>query len=222
MSRNQDVVDALVLAEILTTRLCHDLAGHVSALTSAVEVLRDDPIPDPEALDLANDAGIALVNRLRLARSAWGRVGGPMAVDELRALAEALPHRGVRMALDGVDDSGSFAPAAARLTLNVLLLAAEALPLGGIVEACGQPQQDLVVRIRGPQAAWPAGFASMLTDPAAAVGSLRQTDVVAATRSLQASFTALIAHATGQRVSLLLGPRPEAAPPLLINLAPLH
>ena len=35
---------------------------------------------------------------------------------------------------------------------------------GGIIEAAGQPDQDIVVRIRGPRAAWPGGLAAMLAD----------------------------------------------------------
>lgn len=216
-------MDALLLAETLATRLCHDLSGELNALTGAMEVLREEPSPDPEALDLANDAGVALVRRLRLARAAWGQVAAPMAVAEWRMLAQGLPHRGVRMELGGVDDTASFTPAAARLSLNVLLLAAEALPGGGVVDATGHPLQDMVVRIRGPRAAWPTGLAGMLADPCAAVELLRQYDTPAtATRALQAPLTALIAHAAGLRVSMLLGPNTEMAPPLLVSLAPLH
>ena len=215
-------MDALFLAETLATRLCHDLAGQVNALIGAVEVLRDDPDPDPEAIDLANDAGESLVHRLRLARAAWGRVEGPMGMDEWRTLVAGMARRGVRMDLDGMSATGSFAPAAAQLTLNVLLLASESLPAGGVIEVAGQPGQEFVVRISGPRAAWPPGFAGMIADPDEAVECLRRTDMVAAARGLQASLTTLIAHATGQRISLLLAPQMEDAPPLLIGLAPLN
>ncbi|MCC6718406.1 MAG: hypothetical protein IT555_11030 [Acetobacteraceae bacterium] len=213
-------VDALFLAEVLATRMCHDLAGQVNALVGAVEVMRDEPAPDPEAISLASDASDSLVRHLRLARVAWGRGGMAMGVEEWRGLVDFMPRRGVRIDLSGLPQAGSFAPAAARLSLNVLLMASECLPGGGVIEVAGQPDHDLLVRIRGPRAAWPAGLSGMLADPALAVCSLREADAMSAARALQAPLTALIAHATGQRISLLFGPRDEEAPPLLVGLAP--
>jgi histidine phosphotransferase ChpT len=222
MRRQEDALEALVLAEILTTRLCHDLSGQVNALTGAVEELQEGSAPDPEALGLANEAGTALVQRLRLARAAWGVASGPMSVEECRRLADCIPRRGVRLDLDGMSGAASFAPSAARLTLNVLMLAAECLPGGGVIEVHGQPELDLLVRIQGPRAAWPPGLAAMIGDSSAAMEMLRQSDPLTGARSMQAPLTALIAHATGQRISMLLGPNAEPAPPLLISLAPLH
>jgi histidine phosphotransferase ChpT len=218
MSRHHDPMDGLLLAETLAVRLCHDLSGQVNALTGCMEILREEA--DPEALALAGDAADMLARRLRLARAAWGRTGGPMSVAEWRQLAEALARRNVVFALDEVDPTEHFAPAAARLTLNLLILAAESLPAGGVIEVAGQPGQDLMVRISGPRAAWPAGLAGMLADPDLAWESLRQADPTMASRALQAPLTALIAHAEGLRISMLMGPQAEAAPPLLVTLAP--
>lgn len=222
MNVQQDSRDLLFLAETLATRLCHDLSGQVNAIAGAAEELRDTSPPDRDAIDLANDAAEALVSRLRLARAAWGRLGGPMGVDEWRALAAIMPRRGVKLDLDGVAGDGFFAPAAARLGLNVLLLATEALPAGGVVEVAGQPDQDIVVRIHGPRAAWPTGLAGMIADPAAAIEVLRRADGVAAARTMQAPLTVLMAHTSGQRISLLMGPQAEAAPPLLVAFAATH
>ncbi len=221
MRKQQEPMDALLLAETLAARLCHDLSGPVNALVGAVEILRDEPNPDADVIGLANDAGEALVRRLRLARAAWGRGGGAMGMDEWRALVEGMPRRGVRIDLDGVSTTGFFAPAAARLMLNVMLLATESLPAGGVVQVAGQPEQDFIVRIHGPRAGWPPGFTGMLANPAAALEWLRDPDLMAAERTLQAALTALIAHATDLRISLLLAARTEDAPPLLVRLAPM-
>ena len=220
MTGLNDSVDALFLAEALTTRLCHDLAGQVNALVGAVEVMRDEPTPDPEAVSLATDASDSLVRHLRLARAAWGHGGEAMGVEEWYGLVNGMPRRGVRMDLAGVAQSGWFAPAAARLSLNVLLMASECLPGGGVIEVAGQADQDLLVRIRGPRAAWPVGLPAMLADPALAVCFLREADAITAARGLQAPLTILIAHATGHRISLLFGPNSESAPPLLVGLTP--
>jgi histidine phosphotransferase ChpT len=222
MRRQDDVVDTLTLSEILATRLCHDLSSQANVLASAIEELQESSSSDPEALGLAAEASAALVNRLRLARAAWGASAASMSVAEFRQICATIPRRNVRMDLDGLDAGLNFAPAGARLALNVLMLAAECLPGGGVVEMHGQPQLDLVVRIAGPKAAWPTGLAGMIADPSAALEGLRLCDHVAAARLLQAPLTALIAHATGQRIRMLLGPLPEPAPPLLLGLSQLH
>ena len=214
----QDSVSTLFLAEVLAMRLCHDLSGQMNALAGAIEELRDTEAPDRDTIELASDASASLVHRLRLARAAWGRSDSPMAVDEWRELVEVMPRRGVALDLDGVNENGIFAPAAARLALNVMLLATESLPAGGTVRVAGEPDQDLLVRIQGPRAAWPAGFAAMMADPAEAIDHLGRNEGVTAARMLQASLTALIAHATGQRLSFLLGPAADSAPPLLVAL----
>lgn len=220
VSRRHDPVDPLLLAETLAVRLCHDLSGQVNALTAAIEVLNDESGADPEALALASDAGALLARRLRLARAAWGRTGGPLSVAEWRDLAGALVRRGIAFDLDGVDDTGHFGPGAGRLALNLLILAAEALPAGGVIEVVGHPAHDIMLRIQGPRAAWPAGFAGMLADADAAWDSLRAADRALAAKALQAPLTVLIAQAEGLRISLLMGPAAEAAPPLLVTLAP--
>lgn len=221
MSRRHESQDALLLAETLAMRLCHDIAGQVNAITGAIEVLSDEDGADPEALALAGEAGTLLARRVRLARTAWGPAGAAMGLDEWRGLLEGLPRRGVTLDLDGVE-GGHFAPEAARLALNVLLLATECLPAGGVVEVAGRPDQDIMVRLHGPRAAWPAGFAGMLTDPEAAWESLRTADPARVARALQAPLTALIAQAAGLRLSVLMAAQAEAAPPLLVGLAPRH
>ncbi len=220
-------MDALLLAETLAARLCHDLAGFANALTGAIDELREAPQDPAEALALAQDAGDALVRRLRLVRAAWGGLSAddadaPMAFAEWRALAQGITRRGLHLDLDGLLPAPGFTPPAARLMLNLVLLAGEALPAGGVVRLAGRPDQDVVLQIDGPRAAWPTGLAAMLADPAGAVAILRAGDQAGPRHLLQATLTALVAHATGRRVSMLMGPPDVAAPPLLASLAPVN
>jgi hypothetical protein len=92
--------------------------------------------------------------------------------------------------------------------LNVLLLAGTCLPRGGRIVLAGAPN-DLFFRILGPNAAWPAGFAACLVDEEAAMAALSNA------RSVQMPLTALMAHAHGARLSVLMGPTPAGAPPPL-------
>jgi len=212
--------DGLLLAEILATRLCHDLSGQVNTVVAAIEMLRDEPASADEAMDLASDAGLALVRRLRLLRAAWGGSCMALRVPDLRSLVQGAFGAAVHLDLDGLDPAGAFSPDAARLVLNVMLLAAESLPGGGAVAVAGDPTDDVLIRISGPRAGWPPGLAGMLADRAHARISLRNN--AGGPRALQAPLTAMIAHATGLRLAFLMAAQAEAAPPLVMEIRSLH
>jgi histidine phosphotransferase ChpT len=209
--------EALRLAELLSARLCHDLSGPLGALIGVLEVARDEQ-PDSEALALAEETAVQLAQRLKLLRAAWGRDGDDLDVARLRGFAESLfSSRRVRLDLEGLESDALFSPEAARVVLNLLLLASESLAGGGIVALSGSPAESILVTISGPRAAWPAGLGAWLVDEAAAVEA-----VMADARSLQGPLTTLLARGHGFRLSMLMpaGPMSEAefSPPLLLSL----
>ncbi len=207
------MTDPIRLAELICARLCHDLSGPLGPLMGMMAIARDDPGAAGEALSLAADAADIMGKRLALLRAAWAGDGGPMAVTELQTLAKGLP-AGARIALDvsGLAPEPAFAAPVARVVLNLLLLAAEALRGGGAEDGDGLPDGELLIHIDGPRAAWPAGLAACLADEAAAWAALDDP------RALQAPLTALIARHAGVRLSILL-PSGIAggAPPLLLS-----
>ena len=92
-----------------------------------------------------------------------------MDVAQLRGFAECLSSsRRVLLDLAGLEPGAVFPPPAARVVLNLLLLAAESLPGGGIVALSGSPAHSILMTISGPRAAWPAGLATWLNDETAA------------------------------------------------------
>ena len=213
-----DVYDPLRLAELLAIRLCHDLSGPLGTLMGALELVADDPEMAGEALPLAGEVSTALGRRLRLFRAAWGGATPSLSVAEFAALVEGIQARRWRVDVDGLDPAGRFSTAAARLALNVVLLAIESLPGGGTVALAGNPAGEVLVTIAGPRAAWPTGFAAYLGDEALAWQALHVAEGVEAARGLQAWLTALIARTSGLRLSFLIAPTAEAAPPLLLSL----
>ncbi len=197
--------DALRLAELLAARLCHELAGSIGALAGTLELAIEDA--DDAGFALALEQAAAAAAQLRLLRAAWGLPGEPLDVAGLRELLIGRPRAGrVHLDLDGLDSTTTYSPHAARLLLNVLLLATEGLPRGGTI-VVGQPASDqLAVQLQGDRAAWPASFAAMLDDTATSAADMRE---------VQATLTALMARDAGITLTL---PPAHATVRLLIGL----
>jgi histidine phosphotransferase ChpT len=200
--------DPLRLAELVCARMSHDLGGTIGTLTGALE-LTEDPTAAAEALELADQAASELRQRIELLRAAWGPVSGPLDLAVLRTRAEAMPHAKRRtLDLSALPDDTEFSPPFAKMVLNLLLLAGDALSGGGEVTLAGSAT-DLIIAIAGPRAAWPSNLASCLASEAAAWGALQDA------RSLQMPLTALLARSLGLRLTLLLSAGPGGpAPPL--------
>jgi histidine phosphotransferase ChpT len=63
----------LELAQLLCTRLCHDLAGPIGAVAAGVELIGDDPaMADAETIGLIGDSSSAASRKLRFLRAALG------------------------------------------------------------------------------------------------------------------------------------------------------
>jgi len=210
--------DPLRLAELLAIRLCHDLSGPLGTLMGVLELVADDPGMADEVLPIAGEVSTALGRRLRLFRAAWGGATASLSVAEFGALVEGAEARRYRFDLSGLDPTGRFSPAAARLALNVALLATEALPGGGTAALAGDPAGEVLVTLAGPRAAWPSGFAAYLGDASLAWQAMRDAEGVDASRGLQGWLTALIARSSGLRVAFLMAATTESAPPLLLSL----
>ena len=209
--------ETLRLAELLCARLCHDLSGPLGALIGVLEVARDEQ-PDSETLALAEDTAVELAQRLKLLRAAWGHDSDDLDVARLRGFADCLSSsRRVRLDLAGLESDAVFAPPVGRIVLNLVLLAAESLPGGGIVALSGSPVDSVLVTISGPRAAWPAGFALCLNDETAAWEA-----ILADPRRLQGPLTALLARGLGLRLSMLMPAGAmgdaEVSPALLLAL----
>ena len=69
--------DALELAALLCSRVCHDLISPVGAIVNGLEVLDDDPKPDDRefALDLIRKSAKTASARLQFCRLAFGAAG---------------------------------------------------------------------------------------------------------------------------------------------------
>ncbi len=67
----------LELAQLLCTRLCHDMAGPVGAVAAGVELIGGDPTQvDTETLGLIGNSSAAAALKLKFMRVALGLAGG--------------------------------------------------------------------------------------------------------------------------------------------------
>lgn len=143
----------LRIAQLMSSRLCHDLVGAVGAVNAGLEMAGDGSQDPAQALELVGVSAREVERRLAFFRVAFGlgsgaKPGGHAA--EARTLASNLLEGG-RVELDwpAAELPDSLTPTAAKLLLNMILVAQESLPRGG----------SLAVRF----AAMPEGLGMALT-----------------------------------------------------------
>src|SRR4030088_582127 len=77
--------DALELAALLCSRVCHDLISPVGSIVNGLEVLDDDPKPEDRefALDLIRKSAKTASARLQFCRLAFGAAGSAGAQNDV-------------------------------------------------------------------------------------------------------------------------------------------
>jgi histidine phosphotransferase ChpT len=192
--------DTIRLVEVICARLCHDLGGLIGTVGNALDMVTEDAGRDNEVLAFAASAANALTQRLRLMRTAWGPESDAISLTALLALVtQALAARRVKIDASALQYDCVFPPPVGRVVLNLIILACDCLPRGGTIVLLGEPA-DLLVRIVGPGAAWPAGFSECMYDETTALATLTSA------LSVQMPLTALFAQNGGLRLSPVLGP----------------
>ena len=192
--------ETIRLVELTCARLCHDLGGLIGTVDNAIDMVAEDADRDDEVLAFASSAARALAQRLRLMRAAWGPETDPIALPGLvRLVTPPLTARRIGLDTRTFAPDSIFPPSTGRVVLNLIVLASDCLPRGGTIVMIGEPT-DLLIRIDGPSAAWPPGFAACMCDEAAALAA------VTSARSVQMPLTVLMAISRMLRLSPVLGP----------------
>ena len=192
----------LQVAELLASRLCHDLVGPVGAVNNGLELLEDedDAEMSREALNLAADSAERAAVALQYFRFAYGmagsRVGGNL--DELRDLSvKFLAKHKISVDWAVSDQAGELPEDLGKLLLNMVLLGAETLPMGGKVGVevdAGAGSLEARVVTTGERAAARDDMAPALADDA------RPEDLTP--RNVQAYFTRMVARRMGSDLAL--------------------
>jgi len=128
------------LAEMLCTRLCHDLTGPIGALANGAEFLADDEFSmQGQAVELISQSAEQAVNRLQFYRTAYGRVNnsGEAVLSDTKRLISSF-FKGGKVSLDWPDTHTdaleiSISRKMARLIQNMVIIASGTLIRGGII-----------------------------------------------------------------------------------------
>ena len=152
-------MNAIDLASLLCSRLCHDLLSPVGALNNGIELMADEQDPEmrERCLELLAESAKASANKLKFFRLAFGAGGGyGSAIDtqETRAALEGLFGGDHKVDLGWMVAADSLSKGATKLLLNLALIAGDALVRGGrldvgVEEADGR--LELVIRGEGPR-----------------------------------------------------------------------
>ena len=152
-------MDAVDLASLLCSRLCHDLMSPVGALNNGIELLADETDPEmrEKCLELLADSARASANKLKFFRLAFGAGGGfADAIDthEAEAALKGVfgPER--RIELGWMVEGDKLPKGAVKLLLNLALLAGDALVRGGRLDVGAETKDgeiELVIRGEGPR-----------------------------------------------------------------------
>ena len=126
------------LAEMIATRLCHDLTGPIGAVNNGAEFLDEEGFDmQNEAVQLILSSAHEAVNRLQFYRQAYGRVGdmGESSLSDKKKITTDF-FSGTKVKLDWPDahtDAANMgiSQKMGRLVLNLMLIAGTAALRGG-------------------------------------------------------------------------------------------
>jgi len=198
-----DEIEALELAALLCSRVCHDVISPVGAITNGLEVLEDEDDAEMQrhAMVLIQRSAAQASAKLQFARLAFGAVGSAGAaldLNDAQAVAEGyVTHEKAEMTWDG--PAAVMPKDLVKLLLNMILIAVAAIPRGGKMHVAISGDAEaptFLLTSEGMNARIPTETEQFLDGRAA-------EDVLDA-RAIQPFFTGLVARNCGMMISASL------------------
>ena len=207
----------LDLAALLCSRVCHDVISPVGAIVNGLEMLDSEKDEDMRgvAMDLIKKSAASASARLQFCRLAFGAAGS------LTAAIDTGDAEKVARGLIGSDRTvlqwsrrRSLAPKnAVKLLLNLCLIAASAIPRGGVIAVELEGEGEAVtmrIEATGTNARLPHAASVFLSGP-----SVETVDA----HSIQPYYTTLLARECGMIIRASTTPEfvtltatPDASP----------
>ncbi len=152
-------MNAIDLASLMCSRLCHDLMSPVGALNNGIELLADEQDPEmrERCLELLSDSARASANKLKFFRLAFGAAGGfgdEIDTREAHGALQGLYGAEKRIELGWMVADDRLPKGAVKLLLNLAMIAGDALVRGGRLDVGaerGDGGLELVIRGEGPR-----------------------------------------------------------------------
>lgn len=152
-------MNAVDLASLLCSRLCHDLLSPVGALSNGIELLADETDPDmrDKCIELLGESARTTANKLKFFRLAFGAAGGfgaEIDTSEAEAVMRGLFGAEKRIELGWAVVGGRLPKSAVKLLLNLGMIAGDALVRGGRLDVGAESDGgtiELVIRAEGPR-----------------------------------------------------------------------
>lgn len=196
-----DVKVDLKVLELLSSRLCHDLISPIGAVSNGLELMEDEEsgMAD-DALELSIKSARRATNILQAVRVAVGTAGSQASVRlaDARNLAVGVLEGGkIRLDWPTDHDHIDVPTGMPKLILNLVMVAAECLPRGGVVGVAlaAEPRRvEARVTAAGQGGRLPPELVSALA-PDAVVADLTA-------RTVQGYFVARLAEAFGGTLDL--------------------
>jgi histidine phosphotransferase ChpT len=148
-------MNAVDLASLLCSRLCHDLMSPVGALNNGIELLADETDPDmrEKCLELLADSAAATAGKLKFFRLAFGAGGGfadEIDTHEAEAALEGVFGTEKRIEIGWLVEGDKLPKGAVKLLLNLALLAGDALVRGGRLDVGAERREGAIeLAVRG-------------------------------------------------------------------------
>ena len=173
-------MNAVDLASLLCSRLCHDLMSPVGALNNGIELMADEQDPEmrDRCVELLADSAKATANKLKFFRLAFGAGGGfadAIDANEAKVALEGIFGAERRIELGWMVATEKLSKGAMKLLLNLALIAGDALVRGGRLDVGAETTQEgleIAIRGEGPRVMLDAGLREMLTNGAPADGQI--------------------------------------------------
>ena len=193
--------DALELAALLCSRVCHDLISPVGAIVNGLEVLDDNPKPDDRefALELIRKSAKTASARLQFCRLAFGAAGSAGAQIDLgdaQTMARGHMEDG-KVTITWNLPRVLLPKNRVKLLLNMLVIAQQTIPRGGTltIDPIGDGEtMSFRITTAGLNARVPQNIADLV--------SANSTATVDA-HAVQPYYTRLLAQACGLIVTLV-------------------
>ena len=195
-----DRLSDLDLSALLCSRVCHDVISPVGAIANGLELM-DDPENDAEmkasALDMVRSAAKSATAKLKFCRIAFGAAGSAGAqidMGEAGDIAKAFVGE-EKIKLDWQVPRENRPKQDVKLLLNMLLLAIEALPRGGVITMTTEGA-GFMVRAKGDRAKLKEAMVAVIDG----TSDLATLDA----RLIQPYYARMLSHAQNLKLSMAM------------------